>query len=100
MFLALSLRAEGYSVWANIEASGTTTSLIRDAANDRMVQSGVQVVSMFAIACDLMRDWRNTPGAVEMLPWFDQYYPAYSYVARAHRHAVEFGVLLPGEGGL
>lgn len=34
-FCALSLRAEGYSVWANIEASGTTTEFIRDVSNDR-----------------------------------------------------------------
>lgn len=68
-FLALSLRAEGYSVWANVEASGTTTELIRSAANDQMRAAGVQVVSLFSIVCDLMRDWRNTPGIVEVLPW-------------------------------
>ena len=54
-FLALSLRAEGYSVWANVEASGTTTELIRDVSNDRMARAGVQLVSLFAIVCDLMR---------------------------------------------
>lgn len=54
-FLALSLRAEGYSVWANVEASGTTTELIRDVSNDRMARAGVQLVSLFSIVCDLMR---------------------------------------------
>ncbi|PSR94390.1 isochorismatase [Coniella lustricola] len=99
-FLALSLRAEGYSVWANIEASGTTTALIRDISNDRMQQAGVHVVSMFSIVCDLMRDWRNTPGAAELIPWFDRYYPAYGYVARSHRAAVENGTVIPGEAEL
>jgi len=71
-FAALSLRAEGYSVWANVEASGTTTHLIADTANMRMQAAGVQLVSMFSIVCDLMRDWRNTPGSAEVLPWLDQ----------------------------
>lgn len=96
-FLARSLRAEGYSVWANLEASGTTTKEIRDISNDAMVRSGVNVVSLFAIVCDLMRDWRNTPGAKELIPWLDKYLPAYGMVARAHKAAVEGGEVQPGE---
>lgn len=99
-FLALSLRSEGYSVWANIEASGTTTPLIRDASNDRMQNAGVQLVSTFAIVCDLMRDWRNTPGAAQLIPWLDKYYPAYGFVARGHLAAIENGTVQPGEAGL
>jgi nicotinamidase-related amidase len=99
-FLALSLRAEGYSVWANIEASGTTTGLIRDVSNDRMAAAGVKVVSLFSIVCDLMRDWRNTPGAVELFPWLDKYLPAYGYVARAHRAAILNGTVIDGEDKL
>ncbi|KAF6819989.1 isochorismatase family protein [Colletotrichum musicola] len=90
-FLALSLRAEGYSVWANVEASGTTTELIRDVSNDRMAQAGVQIVSLFSIAMDLMRDWRNVPGALELYAWLDEYYPVYGYVARGHRAAITNG---------
>ncbi|KAF2681205.1 Isochorismatase hydrolase [Lentithecium fluviatile CBS 122367] len=99
-FLALSLRAEGYSVFANIEASGTTTALVRDTANARMQQAGVQLVSLFAIVCDLMRDWRNTPGAKEVLPWLDRYMPVYGMLARGHAAAVENGTVIPGEAGL
>jgi len=96
-FLALSLRAEGYSVWANVEASGTTTLLIRDVSNLRMMNAGVQVVSLFSIMCDLMRDWRNTPGAVELYPYFEQYYPVYGFVAKGHKNAVLNGTIIPGE---
>ncbi|KAJ0160940.1 Uncharacterized protein CTA2_7047 [Colletotrichum tanaceti] len=99
-FLALSLRAEGYSVWANVEASGTTTELIRDISNDRMAAAGVQVVSLFSITMDLMRDWRETPGVTEILPWLDEYYPAYGYVARGHRAAVINGTVNPGQEAL
>ncbi|OTA60829.1 Isochorismatase hydrolase [Hypoxylon sp. EC38] len=96
-FLALSLREAGYSVWANHEASGTTSTNVRDMANERMRAAGVQVVSYFAILCELMRDWRDTPGAQELFPVLDQYLPAYGMVARAHRAAAQNGTVLPGE---
>ncbi|PCG90521.1 Hypothetical protein PENO1_098750 [Penicillium occitanis (nom. inval.)] len=99
-FLALSLRAAGYSVWANVEASGTSTPLIRDVSNSRMQAAGVQLVSLFSIVCDLMRDWRNTPGSSEVLPFLDKYFPVYSYVARAHLAAIDNGTVIPGEAGL
>ncbi|KAK3990664.1 putative hydrolase YcaC [Cladorrhinum sp. PSN332] len=97
-FLARSLRAEGYSVWANHEASGTTTVQIAELANAQLLGAGVNVVSLFAIVCDLMRDWRNTPGALELLPWLDRYMPAYGMLARGHRAAVLNGTLIPGQG--
>ncbi|KAI1452051.1 Isochorismatase hydrolase [Annulohypoxylon moriforme] len=96
-FLALSLREAGYTVFANHEASGTTTVDIREHANERMRAAGVQILSYFAIVCELMRDWRNVPGSEQVLPLLDQYYPAYGMVARAHRAAVDNGTVLQGE---
>ncbi|CAN9121893.1 unnamed protein product [Alternaria alternata] len=96
-FLALALRAEGYSVFANVEASGTYSELVRDTANSRMQAAGVQLVSLFSIVCDLMRDWRNTPGAKEVLPYLDKYLPVYGMVARGHAAAVDNGTVQPGE---
>ncbi|KAL8838566.1 MAG: hypothetical protein Q9176_004963 [Flavoplaca citrina] len=99
-FLALSLRAEGFTVFANTEASGTFTDKLARDANDRMKDGGVILQGMFAIVMDLMRDWRNTPGSKEVLPWLDRYLPAYGYVARGHEAAVTNGTLAPGEEGL
>jgi hypothetical protein len=65
-----------------------------------MQNAGVQLVSLFSIVSDLMRDWRNTPGAKEVLPWLDQYFPVYGYVARGHAAAVNVGSLIPGEAEL
>ena len=65
-----------------------------------MENAGVVLQGMFAIMMDLMRDWRNTPGSLEILPFLDQYLPAYGYVARGHEAAVTSGKLLPGEKGL
>ncbi|OCH92082.1 ycaC protein [Obba rivulosa] len=92
-FLALSLREAGYSVWANSEASGTFDKRTAADANDRMRAAGVQVVSMFAVALELMRDWRDTPGTSELLPFFDTYLPEYGMLARAHDAAVRTGTL-------
>ncbi|KAI0393163.1 Isochorismatase hydrolase [Xylariaceae sp. FL0594] len=99
-FCALSLREAGYSVWANHEASGTTSVDIREQANARMRDAGVQVVSYFAIVCELMRDWRNTPGAAELFPVLDRYLPAYGMIARGHLAAIKGGVIQPGEEAL
>jgi phage head maturation protease len=63
---------EGYTVYTSAEASGTFNERIAREAFDRMAKAGVQVMSNFGIATDLMRDWRNTPGAQVMLPYFDQ----------------------------
>ncbi|KAL8789458.1 MAG: hypothetical protein Q9195_006824 [Heterodermia aff. obscurata] len=99
-FLALSLRSEGYTVFANTEASGTFSRRLADDANRRMENAGVVLQGMFAIVMDLMRDWRRTPGSLQLLPFLDQYLPAYGYVARAHEAAVLNGSLAPGELGL
>lgn len=71
-FLALSLVQDGFTVFANADASGTFDLRTAQDANDRMRDAGVNVLSMFAINTDLMRDWRDTPGALEELPYYDQ----------------------------
>ncbi|OBZ74394.1 Uncharacterized protein YcaC [Grifola frondosa] len=75
------------------DASGTFDVKTANDANDRMRAAGVQLLSMFAVACELMRDWRNTPGAPELLPYFDTYLPQYGFLARAHDAAVLNGTL-------
>ncbi|KAK7187319.1 hypothetical protein DPSP01_002453 [Paraphaeosphaeria sporulosa] len=97
-FLALSLRSEGYSVFANVEASGTTSTLARDTANLRMQAAGVHLVSFFAILADLMRDWRNPlPGVEKIVPIINDYMPAYGYLMRGHASAIlQNGTVLPG----
>jgi len=57
-------------------------------------------VSLFSIVCDLMRDWRNTPGAKELFPYLDKYFPVYGILARGHKAAIENGTVIPGEADL
>ncbi|PHH92015.1 hypothetical protein CDD83_9300 [Cordyceps sp. RAO-2017] len=96
-FLSLSLRQAGYAVWANAEASGSSSKFVRDLSNDRMSKAGVQVVSLFSIVTDLMRDWRATPGARQVIPWLATWYPAWGEVAEAHSSAVRNGTAVTGE---
>lgn len=96
-FLSLSLIEEGYEVFANADASGTFNKAIAEDANDRMRAAGVQVLSFFAVTLDLMRDWRSSPGAAEVIPFFDKYLPSYGYLARGHAAAVTSGEIQPGE---
>jgi hypothetical protein len=88
-FLALSLRAEGYDVWANLHGSGSADKEIADHAYARMRDAGIHILDSLSIAMEMMRDWRSTPGAAEVLPWLGQYVPSYGILARAHASATE-----------
>lgn len=99
-FLALSLIEEGYEVFANTEASGTVDQRIADDANDRMRAAGVQTMGLFAISMDLMRDWRNSPGAAELFPYLDKYMAPFSNLVRGHFAALTNGTAFPGEDQL
>jgi hypothetical protein len=86
-FPALSLRADGYDVWANIHGSGSADKDTSDCAYHRMRQAGVHVLDSLSIAMEMMRDWRNTPGGPEVLLFMDQYVPSYGLLGRAHASA-------------
>ena len=73
MFAALSLLEAGYTVFANADASGTFDPRAAVNANARMRDAGVYVMPQLAVAADLQRDWRNTPGAAAFLDIFFKY---------------------------
>ncbi|EHK46820.1 hypothetical protein TRIATDRAFT_263288 [Trichoderma atroviride IMI 206040] len=82
-FLALSLRAEGYSVWANVEASGTNTPLIQEVTNAQMRDAGVHLVGINALLGYLVKDFSNpVPGGVRIYDWIEQYLPEGLMTAR------------------
>ena len=58
-FPALSALAEGYEVFVVTDASGTFDEVTRHSAWDRMSVAGAQLITWFAIAGELHRDWRN-----------------------------------------
>jgi nicotinamidase-related amidase len=58
-FPALCALEAGYQVFVVVDASGTFNKSVRDAALMRMSQAGAVMVSWFAVACELARDWRH-----------------------------------------
>ncbi len=58
-FPALSALEEGFEVFVVTDASGTFNELTRHSAWDRMSAAGAQLMTWFAVACELHRDWRN-----------------------------------------
>jgi len=58
-FPALSAIAEGFDVFVVTDASGTFNEVTRHSAWSRMAEAGAQLMTWFAVACELHRDWRN-----------------------------------------
>lgn len=58
-FPALSAIDEGYEVFVVTDASGTFNEITRHSAWSRMERAGAQLMTWFAVACELHRDWRN-----------------------------------------
>ncbi len=58
-FPTLSALAEDFDVFVITDASGTFNQMTRDAAWDRMSQAGAHLLTWFAAAGELHRDWRN-----------------------------------------
>lgn len=58
-FPALSALEQGYEVFIVTDASGTFNAMTRDAAWQRMIAAGAQLMTWFGTACELHRDWRN-----------------------------------------
>ena len=62
LFPALSAVAEGYDVYAVIDASGTWDEVTRDASMLRMSQAGVKVTTWASVLAEIMNDWRSNQG--------------------------------------
>ncbi|HOA73582.1 MAG TPA: isochorismate family cysteine hydrolase YcaC [Phycisphaerae bacterium] len=58
-FPALSALEAGYEVFVVTDASGTFNPTTRETAWLRMQAAGAQMMTWFAVACELHRDWRN-----------------------------------------
>jgi nicotinamidase-related amidase len=61
-FAALSAKALGYDVYAVLDASGTWSKIVEDAAVARMVQAGVVPMTWVGVGAELLGDWRSATG--------------------------------------
>lgn len=75
-FPALSALEEGFDVFVVTDASGTFNHVTRHSAWARMSAAGAQLMTWFAVVCELHRDWRNDIEGLGAL--FSSHIPDYS----------------------
>jgi nicotinamidase-related amidase len=87
VYPALSLIAQGYHVFIPIDASGSWTSAINDAALQRLIQAGATPTNVQSIAGELQNSAMNADAEAtkvrlpQMMEWFGAYTPAPSIIA-------------------
>lgn len=98
-FPTLSLLNDGFKVFPVIDSCGAWNSLEYDAAISRMSNAGAELVTTFALACELQEDWKN-PSANAMFEPFKNYLSEYGFVIdnywnNASQHTVKdpFGMV-------
>ena len=62
MFPAISAVAEGYDVYAVVDASGTWNKGVQEVSLHRMTQAGVKVCTWASVLAEIMHDWRSEKG--------------------------------------
>ena len=63
LFPAIAAVAEGYDVYAVIDASGTWNDIVQFTSVMRMQQAGVKVCNWVSVSAELLRDWQKPAGA-------------------------------------
>jgi nicotinamidase-related amidase len=91
-FPTLSMLQDGYKVFPVVDACGAWSVYEAQAAMSRMASAGAELVTTFALACELQADWKR-PTANDMLTPFLQNLPEYGFVLQnfwnnANQHVV------------
>lgn len=83
LFPALSAVAEGYDVYAVIDASGTWNKTVQEVTVQRLSQAGVKVTTWASVLAEIMNDWRSDygDGLGQVL---STYTTKYGYVMNSH----------------
>jgi len=83
-FATLSALDGGYDVYVVVDASGSMNPDVQDAALVRMASAGATIGTWFAIACELLSDWRRPtgPGSAQL---FIEHMPSYAEVFNSHK---------------
>jgi nicotinamidase-related amidase len=82
---AMQAVAEGFQVYAVIDASGAYDLPTQQMAVTRMTQAGVTCVNWVVVATELQRDWRRPTGA-QMGAVFHEHYLNYSMLIDNFSH--------------
>jgi len=83
LFPALSAAAEGFDVYAVVDASGTWNKTVQEVTVHRLAQAGVKVTTWASVLAEIMNDWRSEHGGAlgEVLAGHTT---KYGYVMNSH----------------
>lgn len=87
-FPAISAVAEGYKVFAVVDASGTYTKMAQEITLARVVQAGVVPMDTAAVASEIQKSW-NREDAQEWAQVYTQIFPVYALLIESYSKAQE-----------
>jgi nicotinamidase-related amidase len=87
-FPAIQAKAEGYTVYAVIDASGDMSQMASQAALDRMTQAGVIPVTTNVVVTEVQRTWAR-PDAAQYAELYGEFAPHYRAVIESYKKAQE-----------
>lgn len=85
-FPAIAATAEGYKVFAVIDASGTYSKMAQEITLARVVQAGVVPMDTAAVAAELQGTW-NRQDAAEWADVYTNIFPAYQLLIESYGKA-------------
>jgi len=87
-FPAISAVAEGYKVFAVVDASGTYSKMAQEITLARVVQAGVVPMDTAAVASELQKTW-NREDAQQWAEVYTKVFPAYQLLIESYGKAQE-----------
>ena len=87
-FPALQAKADGYKVYAVMDASGDPSQMAYECTLARLTQAGVIPVSTNAVLCEFQRTW-NRPDAAQWGALYNELVPHYRAVSESYQKAQE-----------
>lgn len=87
-FPAISAVAEGYKVFAVVDASGTYSKMAQEITLARVVQAGVVPMDTAAVASELQKTW-NREDAQQWAEVYPKVFPAYQLLIESYGKAQE-----------
>jgi nicotinamidase-related amidase len=90
VFPAIQAKAEGYDVYAVIDASGDLSEMASRVSIARLVQAGVVPITTNAVVGEFQRTW-NRPDAAKFAELYATFAPHYRAAIESYQRAVEVG---------
>lgn len=87
-FPALQAKADGYKVYAVMDASGDMSVMASEATRERMTHAGVVPVTTNVFLCEVQRTW-NSPDAARWGALYSELVPHYRAVSESYQRAQE-----------